>query len=60
DVLYQADGGCPRWCSVGTYSSRVPPWWIFSMPLTSTSFVWWSRRQKWAATGLLVFFGLDI
>ena len=39
---------------------RVPPWWIFSMPLTSTSFVWWSRRQKWAATGLSVFFGLDI
>ena len=83
DVLYQADGGCPRWCSVGTYSSRfspsgdrvlsvkiqklslsllrrVPPWWIFSMPLTSTSFVWWSRWQKWAATGLSVFFGLDI
>ncbi|CAI8028481.1 hypothetical protein GBAR_LOCUS16240, partial [Geodia barretti] len=54
-VLYQADGGCPRWCSLGAYLSRVPPWWIFSIPLTCTSFVWLSGWQKCAATGLSVF-----
>ena len=36
-------------------SAEYIPWWIFSMPLTSTSFVWWSSWQKWAATSLSFF-----